>query len=115
MTNKNRNELKYIIPHNFTDNGRLLGFIEKESAVSALVWFVPATFLDFRFLPVSLDIRIFVFILVICPPTLLLLVGIGGEICIHFVRFAFKYIRRRKIYIYERRDSLENKEAYKKQ
>lgn len=114
MTNQNRNELKYIIPHNFTENGRILGFIEKESAVSALVWFIPAAFLDFRFLPASLDIRIFLFILVVCPPTLLLLVGIGGEICIHFIRYTFCFMKRRKIHIYERREHLETEETCKR-
>lgn len=106
METRNSNDLKYIIPHNFSDNGKVLGFIEKESTVSALVWFIPLTFLDFRFLPFSLDARIFLFILIICPPTLLLLVGIGGETCIDFVRFAFRFLKRRKTYIYERKDKL---------
>lgn len=102
--NDNEKDLKYVIPHNFTDNGKVLGFIEKESVVSALVWFIPITALVFKFLPVSMDVRIFIFILIVCPPTLLLLIGIGGETCIDFLRFASGFLKRRKVYIYERKD-----------
>lgn len=102
--NRNDRENIYIIPHNFTENGKILGFIEKESAVSALVWFVPVTFLNFKLLPFSLDVRIFTFIILVCPPALLLLFGIGSETFVNFVRFSFRFLKWRKVYLYERKD-----------
>ncbi|NJD01824.1 MAG: hypothetical protein FIA99_04340 [Ruminiclostridium sp.] len=92
----------YIIPHNYIDAGKILGFIERESLVAALVWLVPLTLVNFRFLPVSVDIRIFIFILLICPPTIILLVGIGGETVVDFLRYYHRFSSCRKVYLYEK-------------
>jgi hypothetical protein len=94
----------YIIPHNFTDNGKILGFIEKQSAASALIWFVPAAFINFKFLPFCLDIRILTFILLVCPVTLIFLTGIGGETLVDFARYLFGFLKRKRVYIYERKN-----------
>lgn len=92
----------YIIPHNYIDGGKILGFIERESLIAALVWFIPLTFLNFRFLPVSVDIRIFVFILLICPPTIILLTGLGGETVLDFLRYYRRFLGSRRVYLYEK-------------
>lgn len=92
----------YIIPHNYVDGGKILGSIERESLIAALVWLVPLTFLNFRFFPVSVDIRIFIFIILICPPTIILLTGLGGETVLDFLRYYRRFLSNRKVYLYEK-------------
>ena len=98
----NEKEEQYIIPHNYVDGGKILGFIERESLITALVWIVPLTFLNFRFIPVSVDIRIFIFIILICPPTIILLTGLGGETVLDFLRYYRRFLSNRKVYLYEK-------------
>lgn len=92
----------YIIPFNYSDSGKILGIIERESLIAALVWAVPLTFLNFKFLPCSVDIRLFIFILLICPPTIILLTGLGGETVVDFIKYYRKFLLYRRIYLYER-------------
>ena len=60
MEKYDEEETTYIIPHNYSENGKILGIVEKQSLYVAAAWFVPVTFLNFRFLPFSTDVRIFV-------------------------------------------------------
>lgn len=95
-------ENTYIIPHNYSDNGKILGIVAKQSLYTAAAWFVPLTFLDFKFLPFSVDIKIFVLILVIIPPTLFILIGVGGDTLLDFIRYVYRYYTRAKVYHYEK-------------
>ena len=90
----------YIIPHNYTDNGKILGMFEKESAYLAIAWVVPMTLLEFNFLPFSVDIKIFVLILGVIPPAIFALIGIGGETLISFVKCVHRFYSRARIYFY---------------
>ena len=92
----------YIIPHNYSDNGKILGIVEKQSLYTAAVWFIPLSFLNFRFLPFSVDVKIFVLILVIIPPTLFILIGVGGDTLLDFIRYVYRYYTRAKVYHYEK-------------
>lgn len=92
----------YIIPHNYSDNGKILGIVEKQSLYTAAAWFIPLTFLNFRFLPFSIDVKIFVLILVIIPPTLFILIGVGGDTLLDFIRYVYRYHTRAKVYHYEK-------------
>ena len=92
----------YIIPHNYSDNGKILGIVEKQSLYTAAAWFIPLSFLNFKFLPFSIDMKIFVEILVIIPPTLFILIGVGGDTLLDFVRCVYKFYTRAKVYFYEK-------------
>lgn len=71
---------EYFIPHNFKDNGKILGCFEKRYFYSALCWLIPM-FVLLCALPLpfplteSLPTKVFVFIILICPPTLLIAFG----------------------------------------
>lgn len=99
---RNEDEDTYIIPHNYTDNGKILGIIEKQSLYIAATWFVLMTFLNFKFLPFSVDVKIFVLILLILPPTLFILIGVGGDTLLDFLRYVHHFYRRAKVYHYEK-------------
>lgn len=92
----------YIIPHNYTDNGRILGIVEKQSLYVAVAWFVPVTFLNFKFLPFSIDVKLFILILFVVPPTLFILIGVGGDTLLDFLRYVYRYYSRAKVYFYEK-------------
>lgn len=92
----------YIIPHNYSDNGKILGIVEKQSLYTATAWFIPVSFLNFRFLPFSVDVKIFVEILLVIPPTLFILIGVGGDTLIDFIRYVYRYYTRARVYLYEK-------------
>ena len=92
----------YIIPHNYTDNGKVLGIIEKQSFITAAVWFGPLTYLDFAVLPASMDVKLYILILLICPPTAFALVGIGSEPLHRFVKYIYDFYKKAKYYPYEK-------------
>lgn len=92
----------YIIPHNYVDNGKILGIVEKQSLYVAAAWFLPMTFLNFRFLPFSIDIKLFAQILLIIPPTLFILIGVGGDTLLDFAQYVYSFYTRAKVYHYEK-------------
>ena len=92
----------YVIPHNYTDNGKILGIIEKESMYAALPWFAATSLANFLLLPVSADVKLFSFILFVAPTTLFILIGVGGDTLLNFLRYLRKFYKRARIYCYEK-------------
>lgn len=99
---RNEDEDIYIIPHNYCDNGKILGLVEKQSLYIAAAWLVPMTFLNFKFLPLTTDVKIFILILLILPPTLFILIGVGGDTLPDFIKYVYQFYKRAKIYYFER-------------
>lgn len=102
MATNTEYEETYIIPHNYTDNGKILGMIEKQSLITAAIWAVPTTYIVFKFLPLAIDYKIFTFMFIVVPPTILALVGIGSETLVDFVKFIFRFMKKSKVYTYEK-------------
>ena len=102
MASNTEYEETYIIPHNYKDNGKILGMIEKESLITAAVWCIPMTYVVFKFLPLEIDYKIFAFMFLVVPPTIFALIGIGSETLVDFARFIFRFMKRAKVYTYEK-------------
>lgn len=92
----------YIIPHNYSDNGKILGIVEKQSLYLAAAWFLPVSFLNFKLLPFSIDVQLFIEILLVIPPTLFILIGVGGDTLLDFVRYVYQFYTRAKVFYYEK-------------
>ncbi len=92
----------YIIPHNFTDNGKILGIIEIQSLYLAIGWFLPMIFINFWVLSFNLDIKIMTFIIIVIPPTIFALVGVGSDTLPDFLKYIYKFLTSAKCYSYER-------------
>ena len=92
----------YIIPHNYTDNGKILGIIEKESVYLALGWFVPMAILNFKVLPFNFTAKVYIFMLLIMPPTLIALIGVGSDTLFNFLKYVYNYYKNAKVYYYEK-------------
>jgi len=65
----------YLIPHNYTDNGRIFNMIEKDVAIKALLFLVPVCILVF-FLPLSLTLRFIILIVFGVGPAMVFIVGL---------------------------------------
>ena len=102
MATNTEYEETYIIPHNYTDNGKILGMIEKQSLITAAVWAIPMTLIIFKFLPLNTDYKIFAWMFLVVPPTVFALVGIGSETLVDFAKFVFRFMKRSKVYTYEK-------------
>lgn len=92
----------YIIPHNYKDNGKILGIIELQSLYAALIWFIPLTYLNFWLMPFGLNTKVFVFIIFILPPTLLILVGVGNDTLPNYLKYIYNFYKNARIYKYGR-------------
>lgn len=67
--NENNN---YMIPHNYKENGRLFNFVERSAAKKALICVAPITAFAFL-LPLQISIKLFLWIVLVIPPSLLFL------------------------------------------
>jgi|SRR3989339_2195371 len=92
----------YIIPHNYRDSGKILGIIEKQSLFVAALWLIPVSYLNFYLLPFSVDIKIFIQIIVVMPPTAIILTGLGGDTVLNFLRDVNRFYNNAKIYYFKK-------------
>jgi len=65
----------YLIPHNYTDNGRIFSMIEKDAAVKALLWLIPAFLITF-FIPLSITLKFTFFIIFGTGPVMVFITGL---------------------------------------
>jgi len=102
MNNEIEQEEAYIIPHNYTDTGKVLGLFDKQSFYLSVIWFLLMGFINFKLLPISIDAKIFTLILLVCPPGIIALVGIGGDTLIDFIGYIVSFKKRARTYYYEK-------------
>jgi hypothetical protein len=100
--NESYEEEVYIIPHNYRDNGKILGLIEKRSFIQGLAFMGPSGFLLFYILPLAIKVKIYIFILLILPPTAIIMVGIGHDSLEDFLKYVYYYYQRAKVYHYDK-------------
>ena len=89
----------YLIPHNFTNNGRVFNMFHKRDLIKALLWFIPVTALLFH-LPVRLNTKLFCEIIFVFPPVIAILAGYANWIY-HIVRF----MQNRRVYYHVKEDN----------
>jgi hypothetical protein len=98
----NTEEETYIIHHNYTDNGKILGTFEKKSVITAIAWVVLLSFVNFWLLPIPFDAKLYVLIILIIPPAVFLLLGVDGEPLVDFLVDVAKFYKNAKVYFYEK-------------
>jgi hypothetical protein len=91
--------MKFIIPQNYNLKPKLLGFIDYPTAILNICWFV-ILFLILRFIPISLFIKIFIFIILAFPIFLFSLIGFNGENILNVLYFIIKYTFKPKLYFF---------------
>ncbi len=90
----------FLIPHNYTNNGRIFNMFDKKKLTWAVLWFIPSTVAMF-FLPLKIEDIIFWWVLISPPPAIAILAGYGD-----YIRYFILFMANRRIYYdVKRRDA----------
>ena len=94
--------MKFIFPQNYDFNTKLFGLIDYSTAILNAIWsgFV---LLIINVIFKSLNIKIFLFIILSFPVLLFSIIGINGENIIYVGSYLIKYIVKQKIFFYEKK------------
>ena len=98
---KKLNDKQYIIPHNYKENGKILGMFEKQSAFIAAVLTLSYGYIIFK-LPIAFNIRLILFSLIL-PLSWIALTSFTKETAIDFLAVVFKWKQYKNIYLYKGR------------
>lgn len=92
-------KVKFIFPQNYKFNTKILGLIDYQSAILNLIW-SGIIFLILNVIFNSLNIKIFLFIVLVFPILIFSVVGINGENVINVIIYMSKFIIKPKLLIY---------------
>lgn len=92
----------YIIPHNYQENGKILGIIEKQSFYIGLTWILVWLFV-FYFLPIDNTVlKMILFLVIAMLPAGIIFVGFGHDTVVDFVKYYLNFNKNAKVYYYEK-------------
>ena len=94
--------LKFIFPQNYNSKFKILGFIEYQSAVLDIAW-ISIVLILVNIIFNSLNIKIFMFIVLVFPVAILSIVGINGESIIDVMIYIGKYMIKQKVILYNKK------------
>lgn len=94
------NNETYYIPANFTDAGRVMGLFELRNLVEAVILTLPVLYLCIAFLPLSLNPKIIVTLVVIVPLGGFGLVGISDDSLTRWLGSWWRWLRGRRLITY---------------
>lgn len=92
--------MKFIFPQNYDFNHKLLGIFDTSTLIVNFIWglFV-FCFLNLFFH--DLNIKIFVFIILVFPFLLFSIIGFNHENILYVIYYIIKFMKRPKIYLYK--------------
>ena len=93
--------MKFIFPQNYNFENKIFGVIDYSTAL-ANVSLYAFIFIILYIIPISLQFKIFLFILFCFPFFLISITGLNGENLIYVFRYLFKYLINQKLYLYEK-------------
>lgn len=93
--------LKFIFPQNYNLKSKIFGFIDYSSAIFDVVWGA-TVFGIVNILFSSMNVKIFLFIILVLPVVIFSIVGINGENILYYMSYIFKYIFSQKLLLYEK-------------
>lgn len=82
----------YLIPHNYSNNGRVFNLFHKKDLAKALIWFVPVSVLIFK-LPMGFNTKLFWEVMIAFPPAMAILAGYA---C--WVGYIMQFLKNRRVY-----------------
>lgn len=92
----------YIIPHNYTENGKILGIFDKKALTVALIWFIPTAAIIYN-LPIDKKIiKTGMFFVISILPAAIVIMGIDDEPILNILKFFLKFNKKKKLYIYKK-------------
>lgn len=99
--------MKFIFPQNYRFKNKLFGIIDYSSLILNIIWDIFIYFLV-NFIFKSLNVKIFLFIIFCLPILLFSMIGFNHENIIYIFTYVFKYVKKQKLYFYNK-NSLCNK------
>ena len=93
--------MKFIFPQNYDFNTKLFGLIDYSTAILNIVWVI-LIYVLVNIIFLSLNLKIFFFIVLVFPILLFSVIGINGENVIYVCSYLLKYIIKQKLYFYEK-------------
>ena len=91
--------MKFIIPQNYTFKNKLLGFMDYSTAILNVIWAVFIILIAY-ILPITLNIKIGLFITLYFPLLLFSLFGFNNENILYVFTYLFKFIKNSNVYFY---------------
>lgn len=93
--------MKFIIPQNYKFTTKILGIIDYQTAVLNAIW-AGAIFLTLNAICNSLNLKIFLFIVLVFPMLIFSIVGVNGENLINVIIYMSKFIIKPKLLFYSK-------------
>lgn len=94
-------KIKFIFPQNYKMNTKILGIIDYQSAILNVIW-GGLVFIIINNVFISLNIKIFLFIVLTFPIIIFSIVGINGENIINVIIYMSKFIIKQKLLLYNK-------------
>jgi len=91
--------MKFIIPQNYNFKNKLLGFMDYSTAILNIIWAL-FVFIIVNIIPISLNIKITIFISLYLPLLLFSFFGFNNENILYVISYVFKFIINSKVYFY---------------
>ena len=89
--------MKFIFPQNYDFKNKILGIIDYSTALANVIWLV-FVFLLTNLLFSSLELKVFLFILLCFPFLLISITGFNGENVIYVFKYFLSFMLKTKIY-----------------
>lgn len=91
--------MKFIFPQNYNFNNKIFGLIDYSTAIINVIWYVFIYCLC-NLIFKSLNLKIFIFIILTLPLLLFSIIGFNHENIVYVFSYLIKYIQKPKIYLY---------------
>lgn len=92
--------MKFIFPQNYNFSSKFLGFIDYSTAIINILWFV-FIFCILNILFSSLQLKIFLFIILCFPFLIFSIVGFNHENILYVMFYILKFLNSPKTYLYK--------------
>jgi len=91
--------MKFIIPQNYDFKNKLLGFMDYSTAIFNVIWAL-IVFLLVNIFPISINIKIGIFITLYFPLLLFSFFGFHNENIFFVLYYIFKFLKNNTVYFY---------------
>jgi len=93
--------MKFIIPQNYNFRNKLFGLIDYSTAIFNIIWLL-FVFFCLNLFPISLKIKISIFISLYFPIFLFSIIGFHNENIIYVMYYLCKFVKNRKVYFFNK-------------
>ncbi len=92
--------MKFIFPQNYKFNNKIFGIVDYSTAIVNVIWYVVVFFIVNTIFN-SMQIKIFLFVLLCFPFFLISIIGFNHENIISVIVYVIKFFKNRRIYLYK--------------